>query len=106
MDDADTLSAAYVPLDVSESVVRAAGDVLSEDYPGLAVHGVVGDFERHLDRLHTRDERRAAHRRAARRHDWQLPPGTRRRLLRSIARTLGPDDRFLLGNRPRSRIRR
>jgi len=43
--------ATYVPQDVSASAVRAAMDALAPDYPGLALHGVVGDFTRHLDRL-------------------------------------------------------
>ena len=41
----------YVPQDVSESALRGALDELSERYPGLALHGVVGDFTRDLDRL-------------------------------------------------------
>ncbi|MGE3284715.1 MAG: L-histidine N(alpha)-methyltransferase [Pseudonocardia sp.] len=41
----------YVPQDVSESALRLAMDALAPDYPGLALHGVVGDFTRHLDRL-------------------------------------------------------
>ena len=47
MRDAGTLRR-YVPLDVSQSVVQAAAAALVDDYPGMAVHGVVGDFERHL----------------------------------------------------------
>lgn len=45
--DAST-PARYVAFDVSESIVREAGAVLLERYPGLEVHGVIGDFERHL----------------------------------------------------------
>jgi L-histidine N-alpha-methyltransferase len=41
----------YVPQDVSASALRSAMDALAPDYPGLALHGVVGDFTRHLDRL-------------------------------------------------------
>jgi L-histidine N-alpha-methyltransferase len=41
----------YVPFDVSESVVAGCADELVETYPGLRVHGVVGDFERDLERL-------------------------------------------------------
>ena len=41
----------YVPQDVSASALRLAMDALAPDYPGLALHGVVGDFTRHLDRL-------------------------------------------------------
>ena len=46
-----------------------------DELPELAVHGVVGDFERHLDRDPRAARRRAAARRAARRHDRQLPAG-------------------------------
>lgn len=87
----------YVPLDVAESVVRASAEQLVAEYPGLQVHGVVGDFERHLDRVP-----------AARDGEPRLvallggtignfPPGSRRRLLREIAALLGPEDRLLLG---------
>jgi L-histidine Nalpha-methyltransferase len=38
----------YVPVDVSESVLVLAGDVLAAEYPGLEVHAVVSDFEEHL----------------------------------------------------------
>ena len=41
----------YVPQDVSEAALRQALDALAADYPGLALHGVVGDFTRHLNRL-------------------------------------------------------
>jgi L-histidine Nalpha-methyltransferase len=38
----------YVPVDVSESALVAAGDALTAEYPGLAVHAVVADFEKYL----------------------------------------------------------
>ncbi len=38
----------YLPVDVSESVVERSAEELVEIYPGLQVHGVVGDFEQHL----------------------------------------------------------
>ncbi len=38
----------YVPVDVSESALVAAGDALSAEYPGLEVRAVVSDFEEHL----------------------------------------------------------
>jgi L-histidine N-alpha-methyltransferase len=43
--------ATFVPLDVSESALREAAQAITADYPGLVVHGVVGDFTEHLDRL-------------------------------------------------------
>ena len=96
MRDAGTL-ARYIPFDVSEHVVGLAGERLVIDYPGLRVHGVVGDFERHLDAI-------PPHENGAPRivaflggTIGNFPPGTRRKLLRAIARTMRPGDRLLLG---------
>src|ERR1700722_17107591 len=50
MRDAGTLER-YIPLDVSETVVNDAVQILREDYEGLRVHGVVGDLERHLEHV-------------------------------------------------------
>jgi L-histidine N-alpha-methyltransferase len=41
----------FVPLDVSESALREAVAAIVADYPGLRVHGVVGDFTAHLEAL-------------------------------------------------------
>jgi L-histidine N-alpha-methyltransferase len=41
----------FVPLDVSEQTLRDAADELVTRYPGLKVHGIVGDFTLHLARL-------------------------------------------------------
>ena len=41
----------YVPFDVSETVVRECIDLLEELFPGLSLHGVVGDFESHLEQI-------------------------------------------------------
>jgi L-histidine Nalpha-methyltransferase len=41
----------YVPFDCDGSVVETCVDELLELYPGLAVHGLVGDFERDLERV-------------------------------------------------------
>lgn len=41
----------YVPLDVSEGIVRRTARELTAEYPGLEVHGVVGDFLEHLEEL-------------------------------------------------------
>ena len=38
----------YVPVDVSESALAQAGDALTADYPGLAVHAVAADFGQYL----------------------------------------------------------
>jgi L-histidine N-alpha-methyltransferase len=41
----------YLPMDVSELVVERCATELVEMYPGLTVHGVVGDFEQHLEHV-------------------------------------------------------
>jgi L-histidine Nalpha-methyltransferase len=87
----------YVPFDVAESVVRASAEALVEEYPGLRVHGVIGDFERHLDRIPppTPGEPRVVALLGG--TIGNFPPGSRRRLLREIAALLGTNDRLLLG---------
>ena len=39
---------AYVPVDVSESALVGAEEALALEYPGLAVHAVVSDYEKYL----------------------------------------------------------
>ena len=87
----------YVPFDVAECVVRASAEELVEEYPGLRVHGVIGDFERHLDRIPppVAGEPRIVALLGG--TIGNFPPGSRRRLLREIAALLGPEDRLLLG---------
>jgi L-histidine Nalpha-methyltransferase len=41
----------FVPFDVSEPTLREAAVAVAREYPGLEVHAVVGDFERHLSKL-------------------------------------------------------
>jgi L-histidine Nalpha-methyltransferase len=41
----------FVPMDVSATALRESATAIAADYPGLAVHGVVGDFTEHLDLL-------------------------------------------------------
>jgi len=43
--------ASYVPVDVSEDMLRRSARALRRSYPGLDVHGIVGDYERHLRHL-------------------------------------------------------
>jgi L-histidine Nalpha-methyltransferase len=86
----------YIPLDVSESVVREAAEQLVGDYAGFQIHGVIGDFQRHLERVPAPD---GTPRIVALLGGTigNFPPGTRRGLLRQIGALLGPRDRLLLG---------
>ncbi len=86
----------YLPLDVSESVVQEAARRLVLDYEGLEVHGVVGDFERHLEHVPPGGD---APRLVALLGGTigNFPPGTRRTVLGKIAGLLRPQDRLVLG---------
>jgi L-histidine N-alpha-methyltransferase len=85
----------YIPVDVTERMVRDCALALTSEYPGLRVHGVIGDFERHLDRVpEPQGPRLVAFLGGT---IGNFPPGSRRRLLREIARLLGPEDHLLLG---------
>jgi L-histidine Nalpha-methyltransferase len=41
----------YVPVDISEEITHATAACLVDEYPGLAVQGLVCDFERDLERI-------------------------------------------------------
>jgi L-histidine Nalpha-methyltransferase len=85
----------YVPLDVTEAMVRECARELTAEYPGLHVHGVIGDFERHLDRVPPAEGPRIVAFLGG--TIGNFPPGSRRRFLRQIARLLGPEDHLLMG---------
>ena len=85
----------FIPVDVSETTVRECGEQLVDEYPGLSVHGLVGDFERHLVHLPDPVGTRVVAFLGG--TIGNFPPGSRRRFLRTIARTLGDDGWLLLG---------
>jgi len=94
MRDAGTLDR-YVPFDVSETVLLASAERLVEQYPGLRVYGVLGDFERHLDALPVAEGPRVIAFLGG--TIGNFPPGSRRKFLRGLRRALRPQDRLLLG---------
>lgn len=57
MRDAGSLHT-YVPVDISEEITRATAEALVTEYPGLRVHGVICDFDSHLERLPAWGQRR------------------------------------------------
>ncbi len=85
----------YVPVDVSGTTVHAAAEQLVQEYPGMSVYGVVGDFERHLSHLPG-----AAGPRLVAFLGGTLgnfTPGSRRRFLRGLRNVLGSDGYLVLG---------
>jgi L-histidine N-alpha-methyltransferase len=85
----------FIPVDVSETTVRECAHQLVAEYPGLSVHGLVGDYERHLVHLPEPCGTRLVAFLGG--TIGNFPPGSRRRFLRTIARTLGDDGWLLLG---------
>jgi L-histidine N-alpha-methyltransferase len=94
MSQAGTLER-YVPFDVSATTVHEAADTLVQEYPGMSVHGVVGDFERHLTHLPDPVGPRLVAFLGGTLGNF--PPGSRRRFLRGLRNVLGPDGHLLLG---------
>ncbi|MEX2448570.1 MAG: L-histidine N(alpha)-methyltransferase [Solirubrobacterales bacterium] len=93
MRDAGCL-ATYVPVDISEGITRATAESLVEEYPGLAVRGLVCDFEHDLERIPSGGGRLVAFLGGT---IGNLYPQPRRRFLTRIAALLEPGDRILLG---------
>jgi L-histidine Nalpha-methyltransferase len=100
--DAGTLRG-YVPVDVSESALAAAGDALAAEYPGLAVHAVVADFEKYLGVPADAATGNAGHGEGPRLVAFlgstigNMVPAERAVFLRRVRAQLRPGDAFLLG---------
>lgn len=86
--------ALYIPIDVSESAVRSASVRLIERYGGLRVHGVIGDFERHLGALPPAGPRLFAFLGGT---IGNFTPQHTRFFLKRLARLFGPGDTLLVG---------
>ena len=96
----------YVPVDVSESALAAAGDALAAEYPGLAVHAVVADFENYLGLPSDAGTNTASNGDAAAGPRLvaflgstigNMVPAEREVFLRRVRAGLRPGDTFLLG---------
>ena len=87
----------YVPFDVAEGMVRATVAQLADEYPDLELHGIVGDFERHLGEIPPPEPGVPRVLAFLGGTIGNFLPGSRRRFLRALAATLGPDDFLLLG---------
>jgi L-histidine Nalpha-methyltransferase len=84
----------FVPFDASEEVLVESAYEIAEEYPAIAVHAVVGDFERHVGVVPDDDCRLVAFLGST---IGNLTEKARRRFLRAVATSLGSDDALLLG---------
>jgi L-histidine Nalpha-methyltransferase len=84
----------FVPLDVSEEILRASAGQIADRYRDLEVHAIVGDFERHLPAIPD-----GAHRLVAFLGSTigNLYPPQRARFLERLACVLRDGDAVLLG---------
>jgi L-histidine N-alpha-methyltransferase len=84
----------YVPLDVSEAMVRRSAEQLAGAYPDLRVHGLVADFHHHLDHIPDGEPRLVIFLGST---IGNLRPDEAIAFLRRIAAPMAPGDFFLLG---------
>ncbi|MFQ5847319.1 MAG: L-histidine N(alpha)-methyltransferase [Candidatus Methylomirabilales bacterium] len=84
----------YVPVDVSEDLLRETAHALGEVYPGLRVHGLIGDFEQPVEILQGGGPRLVIFLGGT---IGNLTPDEATGFLRNVVRQLAPEDRFLLG---------
>jgi L-histidine N-alpha-methyltransferase len=93
MDAAETLET-YVPVDISEQITRRVAEELVAEYDGLRVHGIVCDYETHLERVPREEGGLIAFLGGT---IGNFRPAPRRAFLARIATLMYPGDRFLLG---------
>ena len=85
----------FVPLDVSREIVESSALGLLRDFPYMSIHGVIGDFERHLHHLPEAIGRRLVLFLGG--TIGNLHPAERTTFLTGVRGLLGPDDRALIG---------
>ena len=84
----------FVPFDVSEGILRWAADTIAARHAGLVVHGVVGDFDHHLELIPRGGTRMVAFLGGT---IGNFAPAERARFLADLAANLDPGDTLLLG---------
>jgi L-histidine N-alpha-methyltransferase len=84
----------FIPFEVNEATVRAASEQIVAAYPGIAIHAVVGDFERHLASIPQEGRRMVAFLGST---IGNFAPHERKQFLSEVAENLRPGDSLLLG---------
>lgn len=94
----------YVPFDVAAPTLATTIAAIADEYPGLEVHGVAGDFRRHLAQLPTTGRTLVAFLGGT---VGNLRPAERAAMFSELAEVLRPGDALLLGTdlvKDRSRL--
>ena len=84
----------FVPFDVDESIVRRVSEELVQEYPGLQIHGVAGDFLVHLEHIPEGGKRLVVILGGT---VGNLPPIAAEDFLTSVNTEMASGDFFLLG---------
>ncbi|HEY2213997.1 MAG TPA: L-histidine N(alpha)-methyltransferase [Acidimicrobiales bacterium] len=84
----------YIPFDVSDEFLRGAASSLCDEYEGMAVHLVIGDFNQHLAAIPTDGRRMVAFLGGT---IGNFNPEQRARFLFDLNCTMTSDDSLLLG---------
>jgi L-histidine N-alpha-methyltransferase len=84
----------FVPFDVSEPTLRRAAAAIAEEYPGVEVTALVGDFEHHVDQLPDGGRRLIAFLGST---IGNFPPRARAEFLSALSAAMDTGDSLLLG---------
>lgn len=84
----------YVPFDVSEEMLRIAAGEIAEAYPGIEVHGIVGDFDRHIPDAPVQGRGMIAFLGST---IGNFEPGDRTRFISDVVKALDSGGSFLVG---------
>ena len=87
-------AATYVPIDVSEEMLRRSARTLLADYPTLRIHGLVADYDRHLGHMPDGGRHLIAFLGST---IGNFTHESGARFLGKIAESMGEGDRLLLG---------
>ena len=84
----------FIPFDVDAGVLHAASSAILDEYPGIEIDAVCGDFEEHLDKIPRVGRRLVVFLGST---IGNLTPGPRAEFLSALSDSLQPGDTLLLG---------
>jgi L-histidine N-alpha-methyltransferase len=84
----------FVPFDVDASMLSATAAAIQDEYPGVEISAVCGDFERHLTAIPAGGRRLFVFLGST---IGNLTPGPRAEFLATLSSVMGPGDTLLLG---------